>query len=303
VPGTRAPDLEPEIDALFQRPLAEFTSARNALAARLRKEGRPGDAERVKALGKPPAPAWAVNQLFWASPKEFDRLFGVADRIRKAQTGLTRNADLSALLEEKKRMTSKLLARASAILAAAGNPATSDAMRRVSATLESLAVWGNAEGAPAAGRLTADLDPPGFDVLAAAMGGMKIPSAKVLPFRAPQPAGRAPAERARERDSAREREAREREAERARAIARQREAVKAAEKMLREARRVAERAEAAMAKADARIAAVEKQKQEIDARYAEAVEQSSAASNETKKAAQAVADAERSLARARAQLE
>jgi hypothetical protein len=72
VPGRRAPDLEPEIDALFQRPLAEFTSARNALAARLRKEGRAGDAERVKALAKPPAPAWAVNQLFWASPKEFD---------------------------------------------------------------------------------------------------------------------------------------------------------------------------------------------------------------------------------------
>ena len=32
--------LEDEIDALFTLPLAEFTGARNTLAARLKKEGR-----------------------------------------------------------------------------------------------------------------------------------------------------------------------------------------------------------------------------------------------------------------------
>ena len=54
-----------EIDALFKLSLAEFTAARNALASRLKKEGRSGEAERVKAMPKPPATAWAVNQLFW----------------------------------------------------------------------------------------------------------------------------------------------------------------------------------------------------------------------------------------------
>lgn len=54
--------------------------------------------------------------------------------------------------------------------------------------------------------------------------------------------------------------------------ARLHEAVQAAEKALREAHRDAERAESAFAKANARAAAVEKQKQEIEARYAEAKE-------------------------------
>src|SRR5687767_599465 len=47
-----------EIDALFKRSLDEFTAARNSLAARLKKEGRAVEAERVKAIQKPPATAW-----------------------------------------------------------------------------------------------------------------------------------------------------------------------------------------------------------------------------------------------------
>ena len=45
--------LDDEIDALFRLPLAEFTSARNALASRLKKDGRANDAERVKLLTNP----------------------------------------------------------------------------------------------------------------------------------------------------------------------------------------------------------------------------------------------------------
>jgi hypothetical protein len=56
-------------------------------------------------------------------------------------------------------MMAELIASASAILIDAGHAASPDAMRRVSATLEAVAVWGKTEGAPEAGRLTADLDP------------------------------------------------------------------------------------------------------------------------------------------------
>ena len=42
-----------DVDGLFRLPLAEFTAARNALAARLKKAGRPSDADAVKALPKP----------------------------------------------------------------------------------------------------------------------------------------------------------------------------------------------------------------------------------------------------------
>lgn len=276
----REPDIDAEIDALFQLSLAEFTSARNALAKQLNHAGRALDAERVKALGKPPAPAWAVNQLYWQDPKAIERLLTLGERVRKAQTGQLRNADLRALLDEKKEMTLALLTKASAILEEAGHAASPDAVRRVSATLESLAAWGEIDGVPRAGRLTADLDPPGFDTLAALMGGKKTEAAKVLLFRAPKPAEDPAAARARLR-----------------------EAVQAGEKALREARRDAERAESALAKANARAAAVEKQKQEIEARHAEAKEEARLASGEAKKTAQAAANAERSLAKAREALE
>lgn len=274
------PGPDAEIDALFRLPLAEFTSARNALATRLRKAGRAVDADQVKSLAKPPAPAWAVNQLYWKNPKAIDQLIGVTERVRKAQTGQIKNADMRELLNEKKRTMAELMERASAILSGAGHAASTDAMRRVSATLEALAVWGNTEGVPKAGRLTADLDPPGFDALAAVMSGAKIESAKVLAFRAPKTAEDPAAARARARD-----------------------AVKTAEKLLREAKREAEGAQTALTKANARISAVERQKQEIEAHYAEAREEVRAASNEAKNAAHAVADAERSLARAREGLE
>jgi len=139
----RESDIDADIDALFQGSLAEFTAARNALAKRLKAEGRTLDAERVKALAKPPAPAWAVNQLYWQDPKSIERLLALGERVRKAQTGHLKNADLRALLDEKKQMTTALATRATAILEKAGHAASLDAARRVSATLESLAAWGD----------------------------------------------------------------------------------------------------------------------------------------------------------------
>src|SRR5687767_2668333 len=138
----RGSDIGAEIDALFQLSLAEFTGARNALAKHLKNEGRTLEAERVKALAKPPAPAWAVNQLYWQDPKSFETLVTAGERVRRAQTGKLRNVDLRALLDDKKKLMAALLTRASAILGAGGHAASPEMMRRVSATLESLAAWG-----------------------------------------------------------------------------------------------------------------------------------------------------------------
>jgi len=276
----RGSDIDAKIDALFQRSLGEFTGARNALAKELRNEGRTVDAERVKALAKPAASVWAVNQLYWRDPKAIERLVALGERIRRVQTGQLRNADLRALIEEKKQMTMALLAKASAILEEGGHAASRETVLRMSATLEALAAWGDMEGVPRAGRLTADLDPPGFDTLAALMGGKNFRAEKVLLFRAPKAVEDPAAARAR-----------------------MREAVREAEKALREPHRDAARAESALGKANARTAAVEKQKQEIEAQYAEAKEALRSASSEAQKSAQAVADAERSLAKVKRALE
>jgi hypothetical protein len=271
-----------EIDALFELSLAEFTAARNSLAARLKKEGRTGEAERVKAMPKPPATAWAVNQLFWRQPDEVERLLTIGEKVRHAQTG--RPADLRVLLEERRKLVSELTKRAAAILRDAGHADSQDAMRRVTTNLESLAAWGRSNVEAQPGRLTADLEPLGFDGLAALLDGRKLEPAKVLQFR------RGAKERKTEEDAA---------AARAQAS----EAIKAAEKALTAARRDAEGAEAALAKAQARAQALEKQKREMETRSRKAQEEARAASNEVKKREQAVADAERALNRARAKLQ
>src|SRR5262245_20780145 len=80
--------LDDEIDDLFKLPVAEFTSARNALAARLKKEGRANDAERVKLLAKPSVSAWAVNQLYWDHRDAFDQLIATGKRLRHGPTSL-----------------------------------------------------------------------------------------------------------------------------------------------------------------------------------------------------------------------
>ncbi len=269
-----------EIDALFELPLSEFTAARNALASRLKKGGRAVEAERVKAMPKPPATAWAVNQLFWRHRKEMQRLLTIGEKVREAQTG--RPADLRRLLDERRTVVSGLTNRAAEILRDAGHAASQDAKRRMAITLESLAAWGHSDETQA-GRLTADLAPLGFDGLAALLDGKKLEPAKVLQFR------RASEEKKTAQDVA---------AARAQAG----EAVKTAEKALTAARRDAERAEAALAKANNRAQVLETQKRELDARYSKAQQEARTAVNETKKAAHAVAEAERAVARARAAL-
>jgi hypothetical protein len=274
--------IDAEIDALFQLPLAEFTSARNELAARLKKAGRADDSVRVKALAKATATAWAVNQLYWRDRKDVEHLLALSAKVRKAHTG--GSEDLRELLEERRELVSELAGRAEAILREGEHAATPDAMRRIAITLESLASWGHTEGAPQAGRLTSDLEPLGFDGLAALMGGAKLEPAKVLQFRI-----------------ARDQKKSEEDASVARAQAK--EAIKAAEKALTVARRNAERADAALEKATERADAIERQKRELDARYAEAKEAARAASAEAKKAAQTVSSAEKAVERARAALE
>ena len=271
-----------DIDALFELPLADFTAARNALASRLKKEGRVAEADRVKAMPKPPATAWAVNQIFWRHRKEMDRLLALGNKVRAAQRKSA--GDLRDLLAERRRMVSELTGRAAEILGSAGHAASPDATRRIATNLESLATWGNSDSEVQPGRLTADLEPIGFDGLAALLGGEKLEPAKVLQFR-----------RAAEQKKTAE------DAAAARTEAK--EAVKAAEKALTGARRNAERAQGAAAKALKRAEDLEEQKRELDELHEKAQKEARATAGEAKKAAQAVADAERALARARAALE
>src|SRR5205823_14918982 len=72
----------------FELSAAEFTSARNALAAKLKKEGKGDRAEEVKALGKPTAAAHAVNLLARKHGAKLRELAHAGEALRKAQRSL-----------------------------------------------------------------------------------------------------------------------------------------------------------------------------------------------------------------------
>lgn len=305
-----------DIDDLFQLSLTEFTAARNALTAKLKAAGQAEDAAAIKALPKPPLSAWTVNQLYWRHRKALDQLVASGERLRKAQAsqladrgkGERGKAELRVLIEAHRAAVSELSTRAAALLRDAGHPPTPDLTRRITTTLEALAAYGSQPSAPPAGRLTSDVDPPGFDALAALVprkGGRArgTEPSRVIPFRqrtAPSPTKKLDAagkKRQREED---------RKAQRAAAAA----ALLDAERTLRDARKAAAQAEAALRRAAARAKVAEQQKAALEKRFekvaadADGVRQDARrVASAAEEAAQAVADAEEQVKTLKSKLE
>jgi len=166
-------ELEDEIDDLFRLPLAEFTSARNALASRLKKEGRQNDAERVKLLAKPSVSAWTVNQLYWDHREAFDQLIATGKRFRPTQTSRRpgKAADMRDSLDARREALVQLSDLATELLRDAGHNPSQDTIHRVTTTLEALSAYALLSDGPTPGRLTSDVDPPSFASLASLMSG------------------------------------------------------------------------------------------------------------------------------------
>lgn len=285
--------MEEEIDALFRLPLAEFTPARNALAARLKKNGQQAEAKEVKALAKPSVPAWVVNQLYWQHKKPFERLIEASERVRKAQAKQKahNSPEMREHREALREAQAELVKLAGDILRGAEHGDTRPMLRRVTTTLEALSTYGSQPDAPRAGRLTAELEPPGFDLLAGLMpanvGAVRSAGARE---RAPKPSPR--------KDT--------REEERRRAEAAAKAAVREAERELRAARTQAERTAAARdaaAKRErdtvARRAKAEKELARLATEADAAREAAREAAAAAEKAARARDNAERVLEEAR----
>jgi hypothetical protein len=245
-----------EIEALFRLPLEEFTAARNALAARLKKDGRTDESAQVKSLAKPSVSAWAVNQLFWNERKAFDRLIDAGERIRRALL-----SEMRGPTEMRREAIATLSRAAEALLRDSGHNPAPDTMRRIATTLEALSADPQEH---AAGQLTTDLSPPGFELLASL-----FPNTKPAP--APAPA------RLQEES---------REAINARASLRE------AEQALSEAREEFRNAEAERQDAEAKAKEAERQRDDAKERF----DKASAAAIEARKHAGRVAATAKSAA-------
>ena len=290
--------IQDDFDGLFQLPLTEFTAARNALAARLKKAGRGDEADRVKALSKPTISAWVVNQLYWKYRDAFNRLTAAGEGLRRAQASQLsgKAADMRGPLAARRESISELSRLAGALLGNAGHNTTPDTLRRVATTLEALSTNSSLSGGPQLGHLTEDVDPPGFESLAALVSNDQMEPAPrktpVVPF---PPSARGTASKPEEA--------------RQTGIAAAKAEVQTAERTLRQTQAMKHDADAALKKAMAHANQTEKDRREAEERFEKAREADDEARQrldsltvEVEKAAKALQNAERDVERARKQL-
>lgn len=151
-------NLEQEIDKLYQLPLKEFTPARNGLA----KSAGPKAAD-VKALPKPSAPAWAVNQLYWQSRDVYDALVKASERLRAAHRSLLggKAVDVHRVEAEHRDTVRAAAQEVRRLMVDADERPSEQTMMAINETLEALPT-----GDEPPGRLTRPLKRLGFEALA-----------------------------------------------------------------------------------------------------------------------------------------
>src|SRR5665213_2572063 len=167
-PLASVPDLDRELDALYDLPLEEFTKARNDLAGRLRKAHQSEPASEVRALKKPTVVAWAANRLARDEPKLTAALLGAGEHLRETQQrALAGNAKQEEITEAAAAERETIRGLLTAARRHFGDRATSVLLDKLSQTLRAAAVDPVARQLLERGRLTEELQAVGFGPLEA----------------------------------------------------------------------------------------------------------------------------------------
>ena len=160
------------VDELYGVPLDEFTPRRDALARDLRRNGERDAAAWVKALRKPTAAAWIVNQLARSRKRQAKELLRAADGLRAAHQRLMEGrADADALrsaAEAEQAAARALLRDADGFLDRDGHAPSDATLEKVAETIRAVALDDEARAGFALGRLTRERQASGFGPLAAA---------------------------------------------------------------------------------------------------------------------------------------
>jgi hypothetical protein len=171
-----------EADQLYGLPLEDFVAERDALAKRLRADGRRAEADEVKALHKPPAVVWAVNQLMRTQHKPAKALVAAADRAAKNP------GDRDALRAHHDAL-GELTAAGAGLLSGKGRGLSEDALLRVRSALHAASLDRGTREDFIAGRLSEEPAPAGF----AAIAAMPAPKSRKKAPKAPPPPPEPPA--------------------------------------------------------------------------------------------------------------
>jgi len=161
-----------DADALYGLPLDAFIAERDALAKRLRADGRRDEADEVKALRKPSVAAWAVNQVVRSQPKPARALWKAGDALIGAQDDLLAGradaAKLRTAVEDERAALDALLDAARGLLTGEGHDLGDTTIERVRDTLHAGAIDAEAREEVAAGRAVRERAHAGLGAFGAA---------------------------------------------------------------------------------------------------------------------------------------
>jgi hypothetical protein len=167
---------EDRIDALYVLPLGEFVPARKRLADELKMAGNVAEARRVNRLAKPTLSAWFTNQTVRGAPALVQQLVAATQTVAATQRGMAPTSNIQSrfreALAEQRRLVDRLVEGARSLVSEGEPKAAGRILERVEKNLS----WGPLSASDVslfeAGRLTADVAPPGFGALI----GAEVPS-------------------------------------------------------------------------------------------------------------------------------
>ncbi len=170
----------------------QFVAARNQLAKSLRAAGQRQDAAEVARLRKPPAPAWALNQVARQSSDLIDAVLSAGAHLRAAMdAALTGDpSGVRAARTAEREAVNAAVAEALRHLEQIGHSANEAARRRIEATLRAAAIDDPVAERLRQGRLDSDEEASGFGF---EVSGALADAASAEPVRtAPDPAAGTP---------------------------------------------------------------------------------------------------------------
>ena len=142
-------------EELYGLPPGEFTRARDARAKEVRTDGDREAADAIKALRKPTAAAWALNQLARRRAKDVKRLVKAGEDLRAAQQELLAGGDREAfqgVAAKERELVADLSSDATAMASEAGERG-SGLQEKIAETLHAAALDEEAAEELSAGRL------------------------------------------------------------------------------------------------------------------------------------------------------
>jgi len=166
---------------------AEFTAARNAMAKRLKAEGRAEEAAEVSRRRRPTPTAWALNQVARRRPDLLEALAAAGGRLRQASAAAV-GGDRSGLAEAQAAERAAVRATVDAAVEFLGARATDAARRKLGDTLRAAVMDPAVADLVSRGVLETDMDASGFGLVPPGAAGETGPASSPAPQPAPQAA-------------------------------------------------------------------------------------------------------------------